>query len=346
MNNTRKCIKGIYSTPQCRESQYEEGKTYTIAENELSISNKGFHAIDENECPLYVFDCCAPSIIGVPARYFEVEIGGATLKNAEITRGSEMKIGAEIGILGLVKAHVEWVKKHIKKEGKKHDTEDYSSASNTGDQSSTSNSGDFSSASNSGSQSSASNSGDFSSASNSGDQSSASNTGDHSAALNTGRRSSASNTGNESSASNTGEDSSASNTGNKSSASNTGDHSSASNTGNQSSASNAGYRSSATNTGDLSSASNTGNQSSASNTGDYSYAEVSGKESVAAVFGEGGKARGALGCWLVLTERGELDYYRLVHPIIGMKAVKVDGKEIKPDTWYELKDGKVVEAEF
>lgn len=219
MNNTRKCIKGIYSRPQCRESQYEEGKTYTIAENELSISYKGFHAIDENDCPLYVFDCCAPSIIDVPARYFKVEIGGAMQKNAKIIRGTEMRIGAEIGILGLVKAHVEWVKKHIKKEGKKHDTEDYSSASNTG------------------------------------------------------------------------------------------------------------------------------NQSSASNTGAYSYAEVSGKESVAAVFGECGKARGALGCWLVLTERGEFDYFRLVHPIIGMKAVKVDGKEIKPDTWYELKDGKVVEAE-
>ena len=346
MNNTRKCIKGIYSTPQCREFQYEEGKTYTIAENELSISNKGFHAIDENECPLYVFDCCAPSIIGVPARYFEVEIGGATLKNAEITRGSEMKIGAEIGILGLVKAHVEWVKKHIKKEGKKHDTEDYSSASNTGDQSSASNSGDFSSASNSGSQSSASNSGDFSSASNTGDHSSASNTGDHSAALNTGRRSSASNTGNKSSASNTGDHSSASNTGDQSSASNAGYRSSATNTGVFSSASNSGNQSSASNTGDSSSASNSGNQSSASNTGDFSYAEVSGKESVAAVFGKDSRVRGALGCWLVLTERGEWDYNDQLYPIIGMKVVNVDGKIIKPDTWYELEDGKVVETEL
>jgi hypothetical protein len=63
------------------------------------------------------------------------------------------------------------------------------------------------------------------------------------------------------------------------------------------------------------------------------------------VFGKESRARGALGCWLVLTERGEWDSNAGLSPIIGMKAVKVDGKEIKPDTWYELKDGKVVEAE-
>ena len=45
----------------------------------------------------------------------------------------------------------------------------------------------------------------------------------------------------------------------------------------------------------------------------------------------------------LLTEWGEWDGE--TYPILGMKAVKVDGNEIKADTWYKLEDGKIVEAE-
>jgi len=275
----KKCIKGFNSDMTCKGFQYEPGKTYSIPEDELSICNRGFHAIDKDECPLAVFDYYPPSIDGKPSRYYTVEIGGRTQKDGEKICGSEIKVGAEIGILGLVKAHIEWVKRHLKKEGEKHEEDDYSSASNTGDYSSASNTGDYSSASN---------------------------------------------------------------TGYQSSASNTGDYSSASNTGNRSSASNTGYQSSASNTGYQSSASNTGDYSSASNTGDYSSAEVSGKESVAAVFGKDCKARGALGCWLVLTERGE--WNGETYPIKEVRSVKVDGEAIKPMVWYTLRNGEIVET--
>ena len=170
----------------------------------------------------------------------------------------------------------------------------------------------------------------------------ASNTGYRSSASNTGYHSSASNTGYRSSASNTGDYSSASNTGYQSSASNTGYQSSASNTGDQSSASNTGYRSSASNTGDYSSASNTGDRSSASNTGDYSSAEVSGKDSVAAVFGRDSKVRGAKGCALFLTERGE--WNGETYPIINVLAVIVDGEKVKEGTWYKLVGGELTEV--
>ena len=90
--------------------------------------------------------------------------------------------------------------------------------------------------------------------------------------------------------------------------------------------------------GDWSSASNTGDWSSASNTGDWSSAEVSGQDSVAIVTGRNSKARGALGCWLVLTERDD-DWH-----IVDMECVKVDGEVIKADTWYSLVGGEVVEA--
>lgn len=85
-------------------------------------------------------------------------------------------------------------------------------------------------------------------------------------------------------------------------------------------------------------ATNTGDCSAATNTGNCSAAKVSGKGSVAVVTGRDSKAAGALGDWIVLTERD--DWYR----IKDVKAFKVDGKKIKADTFYKLVDGEAVEA--
>lgn len=106
---------------------------------------------------------------------------------------------------------------------------------------------------------------------------------------------------------------------------------------------NTGDYSAATNTGDRSAATNTGDQSAATNTGERSAATVEGKESVALVTGKDSIARGALGCWIVLTERGDFD--GVTFPIKEVKAFKVDGANIKENTFYRLVDGNPVEVE-
>ena len=116
----------------------------------------------------------------------------------------------------------------------------------------------------------------------------------------------------------------------------------ATNTGDQSAATNTGYRSAATNTGYRSAATNTGDWSAATNTGDWSAASVEGKDSIAIVTGYDSKAKGAMGCWIVLTERGDWDGN--TYPIINVQAFKVDGISIKADTFYKLKNSKPVEA--
>ena len=179
--------------------------------------------------------------------------------------------------------------------------------------------------------------------SNTGNRSAATNTGYRSAATNTGNRSAATNTGNRSAATNTGDQSAATNTGYQSAATNTGYQSAATNTGDYSAATNTGYQSAATNTGDYSAATNTGYQSAATNTGNRSAAEVTGKESIAIVTGKDSKAKGSIGCWIVLTERGEWDGN--VYPIKEVKAVRVDGEIIKPDTYYKLINGEVIPCE-
>ena len=157
-------------------------------------------------------------------------------------------------------------------------------------------------------------------------------TGDLSVASVTGDCSAASATGNRSVASVTGDCSAASVTGNQSAASVTGNKSAASATGNWSAASV---------TGDWSAASVTGNRSAASVTGDWSAATAEGKESVALAWGIDGKAKAALGSYIALAEwEADENGYKLV----CARMHKVDGKIIKPDTFYKLKGGKFVEV--
>ena len=166
-----------------------------------------------------------------------------------------------------------------------------------------------------------------------------SNTGYQSAAANTGYQSAATNTGDRSAATNTGNWSAATNTGYQSAATNTGDRSAATNTGDRSAATNTGNWSAATNTGNWSAATNTGNWSLAANTGNQSAAIVSGKGSVAMAIGYKSKAKGSLGCWIVLAEQN--DNYE----IIDVQSIKVDGEKIKADTFYTLVNGEFIETE-
>ena len=116
-------------------------------------------------------------------------------------------------------------------------------------------------------------------------------------------------------------------------ATNTGNYSAATNTGNRSAATNTGYMSAATNTGDRSAATNTGNYSAATNTGKNGFAIATGIES---------KAKGALGCYIAVAE---WVWNGNEYELKGFKAHKVDGKTIKADTFYTLKNGKFVKAE-
>ena len=87
----------------------------------------------------------------------------------------------------------------------------------------------------------------------------------------------------------------------------------------------------------------TGDYGAASATGNYGAASATGTESVAAALGIDSKAKGALGCWIVIAEwerDEEFDWHRK-----DVQCFKVDGENIKPDTWYKLKNGKIVEAD-
>ena len=245
--------KGTDKDMKCRGFQFDLGKEYV--EEEAKLCEKGFHGC---EYPLDVFAHYAPA----DSRFFVADLDGVTEEEAEgdsKRSGTKIKLRAEIGIAGIVKAAVEYIKE--KAESSKNQTGNHSAATNTGD------------------YSAATNTGNWSAATNTGDRSAATNTGDWSAA---------------------------------------------------------------TNTGDWSAATNTGNWSAATNTGNRSAATVDGKESIAIVTGVDSKASGAIGCWLVITERG--NWNGDTYPIKEVRAVKVDGEIIKPGVFYKLENGEVVEA--
>ena len=96
-------------------------------------------------------------------------------------------------------------------------------------------------------------------------------------------------------------------------------------------------------TGDGGAASATGDRGAASATGYRGAASATGEAGIALAAGVDCKAMGALGCWIVLTERvwdDEGNYYRIKE----VRALEVDGVNIKPEVWYMLKDGEVIEV--
>ena len=336
-----KAYKGFDKDLKCRGFQYEVGKEY-VTDHAIACTT-GFHCCEN---PFDVFGYYAPcNSNGFMNRFCEVEAGGDidTSKEDKISC-THLKVKAEIGLNGLIKAGVKFIFDKIKwDDDNATNTGDCSAATNTGDCSAATNTGYCSAATNTGYCSAATNTGDHSAATNTGNRSAATNTGNRSAATNTGDCSAATNTGDHSAATNTGYYSAATNTGYCSAATNTGDHSAATNTGNRSAATNTGNRSAATNTGDCSAATNTGDHSAATNTGYYSAASVEGKDSIAIVTGKDSRAKGALGCWIVLTERGE--WNGEAYPILDVKAFKVDGVAVEVNTWYKLKDGQLIKAE-
>ena len=58
--------------------------------------------------------------------------------------------------------------------------------------------------------------------------------------------------------------------------------------------------------------------------------------------GYNSKAKGSLGCFIVLAECKALGSER---HIVDVKSAKVDGEKIKPDTFYKLINGEFVEAD-
>jgi hypothetical protein len=150
-----KGFKGFNPKLQCRDFQFEVGKEYE--EKGAKCCEHGFHFCEN---PLDVFNYYAPA----DSRYCEVEGDGHVDKEGQSdtkVASSKIRIGVEIGLPGIIKAGVEYIKSKVDWENAKETkTGDYSPATNPGNKSAATNTGDYSAATNTGNKSAATNTGD------------------------------------------------------------------------------------------------------------------------------------------------------------------------------------------
>ena len=306
--------KAMDKNMMCRGKQYEVGKIYH--EDKADCYHAGMHACENPLDALHYY-----SLRDGP-RFFEVECGGNVDKSREDSKlaCTELTVKGEVNFAGLVKATVNAVFNRVK--GK----EPFSS-------------GDYSTAGSSGRCSTAGSSGRCSTAGSSGDYSTAGSSGDYSTAGTSGRCSTAGSSGDSSTASSSGDYSTAGSSGDYSMAGTSGRCSTAGSSGDSSTASSSGDYSTASSSGDYSTAGSSGDSSTAAATGAYCRAKADGKDNVAVANGAHSKARGILGCYLVLTE------YDDDGNMLWAKMAKVDGAHIKENVWYTLKNGEFAEAE-
>ena len=168
-----KAYKGFKNNMTCRGFQYEEGKEYH--EERAECCDTGFHAC---EYPLDCFKYYEPA----DSVYHEVEQTGDIDKSDEDSKvaSTEIKIGAKIGIPGLVQAAIEYTSKRCEKKAENH---------NTGYRGASSNTGDWGASSNTGNRGASSNTGDWGASSNTGYRGASSNTGNCGASFSTGEES-------------------------------------------------------------------------------------------------------------------------------------------------------------
>ena len=97
-----KAYKGFDKDLKCRGFQYEVGKEYE--EGNAELCKKGFHACEN---PLDTFRYYGPT----DSRYCEVDVDDNGERNGDDSKvcGKHIKIGAEIGLKGVINAGVRFV---------------------------------------------------------------------------------------------------------------------------------------------------------------------------------------------------------------------------------------------
>ena len=100
-----------------------------------------------------------------------------------------------------------------------------------------------------------------------------------------------------------------------------------------------GRRGNAVASGESGNAAASGWSGTATATGRDGRASAVGTQCIAVAWGQDSLAKGTLGNWIVVSERDDSG------DIVDAKLARVDGEIIKPDTWYTLRNGKIMEAE-
>ena len=281
-----KAYTGFDKYLKCRGFQYEVGKEYE--EENASLCKKGFRACEN---PLDTFRYYAPT----DSRYCEVDVDDNGERSSDDTKicGKHIKIGAEIGLEGVINAGVRFVFDKCESA-----TEECAS----------------------------------------GESGNAAASGERGNAAASGVSGNAAASGVSGNAAASGWSGNAAASGVSGNAAVSGVSGNAAASGWNGNAAASGERGNAAASGWSGNAAASGRRGTASVTGPAGKASALGEQCLAVAWGQDSLARGAVGNWIVVSERDDDGN------IIDAKIAKVDGETIMADTWYKLENGEIVEA--
>ena len=309
----------------CKGFQYQEGETYECEKAEICKS--GFHFCENPLDVLNYYNLCE-------SEFSTVESLGKTQKHNDDSKvcTTKIKIGAKLSLPAFIKASVDFL---LTKTINKKNTAaswDYSQLAASGDSSQLAASWDYSQLAASGGYSQLAASGGYSKLAASGGYSKLAASG-HSSKLAA--------SGDYSKLAASGGYSKLAASGGYSKLAASGHSSKLAASGHSSQLAASGDSSQLAASGDFSKLAASGGYSKLAASGDYSKLEISGSYSVGAAIGVDCVIKGSVGNWITLSE-WKYDAEKLRWIPVCVKSTQIDGKKIKADTFYTLKNGKFV----
>ena len=326
--------KGFDKNMQCRGFQYEVGKEYKMDGN-IKCCERGFHAC---ESPMEIWD----HYDMLTSRFAKVEQSGKIDKEENSTKvcSSKIKIAAELELGDIIKLGIEWIKdvtspSKVKATGELND--------NGGDYAKIGSSGDYAKIGSSGDSAQIGSSGDYAKIGSSGNSAQIGSSGDSAKIGSSGDSAQIGSSGDSAQIGSSGYSAKIGSSGNSAKIGSSGYSAQIGSSGNSAQIGSSGYSAQIGSSGDSAKIGSSGDYAQIGSSGDSAKIDSTGDDSVIMCAGKNSKAKAKVGSWITLAEWiWSDDKSRYVPKCV--KTEYVDGERIKPDTWYQLKDGEFVEV--
>ena len=339
--------KGFDENLRCRDFQYEVGKEYEMPESQVKCCNGGFHACTNPFDVLNHYDANGKN------RFCEVEQYGTVSTDDNDTKqsSSKIKIKAEIGMAGLFKAGVEWIKEKtnpapiIKETEGKGDNPsgDYAKIGSSGDYAKIGSSGYYAKIGSSGYYAQIGSSGYYAQIGSSGDSAKIGSSGDSAQIGSSGYSAKIGSSGYYAKIGSSGYSAKIGSSGYYAKIGSSGYSAQIGSSGYSAQIGSSGYYAQIGSSGDYAKIGSSGDYAKIGSSGDSAQIDSTGEDSVICCAGNGSMVKARLGSWITLSEwKYSEDKNRYVP--ICVKTEYVDGERIKADTWYKLIDGEFKEV--
>ena len=319
-----KAYKGFNKDFTCRGFQFEEGKEYE--EEEAVLCEKGFHACTN---PLDVLNYYND----VEGKYCEVELDEVSndkKENDSKICGKRIKINAEIGFVGLFKMGIEWLKEQTT--FSKNDTKELEKSS--GNYAQIGSSGDDAKIGSSGYDAKIGSSGYGAQIGSSGNYAQIGSSGNYAQIGSSGNGAKIGSSGYDAKIGSSGYDAQIGSSGNYAKIGSSGDGAKIGSSGDDAQIGSSGNGAKIGSSGYGAKIGSSGNGAKIGS---------SGKNSVVMCAGNNSIAKAKIGSWITLAEWGRDDNGDWIP--INVVTKRVDGVEIKEDTYYKLVNGVFTEVD-